>query len=833
MTGPRTLLSLLLFSLIVFAGGQRGIAAPVFQQADKGVAAPQAQRPTDLMEAKGRLHVDAPNQPLRLGEDNPVTIRLIGPPLLHLIGMQRMITAQKESPWISGGEGEMAVQHRADGSLYVNIVPVRPGKLELRFNAVFADGGVEYESVEADVVASAPPTQLKVGANGMLRNSILRLDLSQQWGRARLWITATYPGVKEPIGLQPADVQFQVATDTNEQAPIQLDRATGWVDALRIGHALIGVTYGGATQTICVNVTENAEGFDPSGCEELRDGGDKILPTQPGADAPGAFAQSVLPYTAKDGRRGRFAANDRVELVVPAGPLHVAEENEIELQVKGPSPLARVDCTTPRDLCTAWTGNFSRPTLAVQQKGDARASVSVFPMALGSVDYSFAIFFADGGVALKKVTADVAPGTAKPRSIGGTCAANSKAPLSKPVRLVLGGNPAFSYEATAPLYVEACYDGVRNPVTVPAKLVHFEARSEGGEPAVQIDPETGKATALHVGQALVQEKYEGEAENVCVVVVPGEHRSDPDLSNCRALRLRSGAPLPPLMAKVDPPNAIVSDVPPSPAMARLGMGVMGAIGGPPEMDAITAGTLSPEAHDRFEADARIEILLSGATAEFGVTTKLPIRLHGPEVLAMTLYQERTQRFSGQAPGIHEEPAFEEEAQSDKILREASGSLAIQVRALETRMAKFRIDVLFADGGVAEERFSLPVKLPSERPARLINSIEDGGPGMPVVQVTTLHLLVTPPGNARTLFPYVSFDEKTAALPLSPQDVDFSVKQAKAAPVISLDTATGTITALRLGHALVKMRFDGVESNTCVVVMADSTRGDPSNCSELQ
>lgn len=819
--------------LIWFASHKPEAAAATLQEAGGGTTASQAQRPTDLMEVQGRLHIEAPQQPLRLGEENPVTVTLSGPPLLHLFTMQRAITAHYESPWIRGAGGETPVQHRADGSLYVTIVPQRPGKLDLQFKAIFADGGGGNDSVEVIVVAPSPPTQLKVGANGLLRNSILRMDLSQQWGRTRLWMTATYAGVKEPIGIDPEDVQFKVTTDTNEQQPVRLDPATGWLDALRIGHALIAATYGGVTQTICVKVTENAEGFERAGCEELLDGGDKILPTQPGADAPGAFDRSVLPYTANDGRRGRFLANDRVEIALPAGPLQVVEENEIELQVKGSSPIARVDCTTPRDLCTAWTGSFSRPTLAVQQKGDARASVSVFPMALGSVDYSFAIFFADGGVALKKVTADVAPGTAKPRSIGGTCAANSKAPLSKPVRLVLGGNPAFSYEATAPLYVEACYDGVRNPVTVPAKLVHFEARSEGGEPAVQIDPETGKATALHVGQALVQEKYEGEAENVCVVVVPGEHRSDPDLSNCRALRLRSGAPLPPLMAKVDPTNAIVSDVPPSPAMARLGMGVMGAIGGPPEMDAITAGTLSPEAHDRFEADARIEILLSGATAEFGVTTKLPIRLHGPEVLAMTLYQERTQRFSGQAPGIHEEPAFEEEAQSDKILREANGSLAIQVRALETRMAKFRIDVLFADGGVAEERFSLPVKLPSERPARLINSIEDGGPGMPVVQVTTLHLLVTPPGNARTLFPYVSFDEKTAALPLSPQDVDFSVKQAKAAPVISLDTATGTITALRLGHALVKMRFDGAESNTCVVVMADSTRGDPSNCSELQ
>jgi hypothetical protein len=52
-------------------------------------------------------------------------------------------------------------------------------------------------------------------------------------------------------------------------------------------------------------------------------------------------------------------------------------------------------------------------------------------------------------------------------------------------------------------------------------------------------------------------------------------------------------------------------------------------------------------------------------------------------------------------------------------------------------------------------------------------------------------------------------------------------------VVRLDAKTGTVTALHVGHALIKTRYAGAESETCIVVAQDLTEGDSSNCQELR
>jgi hypothetical protein len=101
-----------------------------------------------------------------------------------------------------------------------------------------------------------------------------------------------------------------------------------------------------------------------------------------------------------------------------------------------------------------------------------------------------------------------------------------------------------------------------------------------------------------------------------------------------------------------------------------------------------------------------------------------------------------------------------------------------------------------------------------------------------MSVTTMHLLTNAPDQVRSLFPFAWFQPNGWPIALGPSDVTFAVQQATD-PVIQLDPATGTVTAVRLGHALVRTRFAGTESETCVVVMANATEGDPSNCDEIR
>jgi hypothetical protein len=101
-----------------------------------------------------------------------------------------------------------------------------------------------------------------------------------------------------------------------------------------------------------------------------------------------------------------------------------------------------------------------------------------------------------------------------------------------------------------------------------------------------------------------------------------------------------------------------------------------------------------------------------------------------------------------------------------------------------------------------------------------------------MSVTTMHLLTNAPDNVRSFFPFAWFQPNGWPIALGPSDVTLAVQQASD-PVIRLDPATGAVTALRLGHALVRTRFAGTESETCVVVMTNATEGDPSNCDEIR
>lgn len=222
---------------------------------------------------------------------------------------------------------------------------------------------------------------------------------------------------------------------------------------------------------------------------------------------------------------------------------------------------------------------------------------------------------------------------------------------------------------------------------------------------------------------------------------------------------------------------------------------------------------------------------AGLVAELGQPTRLPVRLTGPEVLSVTIQQELVRYPTTLGAVQYSEPAYMEERNADRIGRNADGSSYLHVVPLRPEISEFRVAVLFADGGVATRTVRVPVTLPSGSPLHLGNGLEDSGSGAQF-EVTTLHLEITSAMKSRRIFPFLSF-AGTKRIALNPTDVEYSVKNPGPDPVILLDAKTGAVTALRPGHALVKARYAGAESETCVVVVNDLTEGDASSCQELR
>ena len=806
---------------------------PVSAQKENASEAQDA-RPTDLLVTVGRMQVVPPGQPLKLGQPAAIQLRLTGPKLLKLFSLQGLVEQNGvPAPPVKGGEQELTPEQHRDGSTWVMVVPQALGKLQIVLMGFFADGGPDQTVVTVDVIPATAPTSLHMGGGGLMLQGVLFMDLGWEWGKARLWTSATYPGVQEPLYVAGKEVRYRVITNRGA-SPIRFDPATATVEAQRLGHALIEASYGGLSQSLCVVVSEG-DRRPHEDCTELRPGGNRILPTAPGADAPGAAQGSTLPYTGCqmyterpilhcDWRDGRFLAEDRVEIVPPAHPLAVAEENAVAVRIRG-GTLAQIrcdngGCTRPSQVLS------SVPTIPWQQESAGRVRFRVFPTELGKQTHDLTFLFADGGVAHRTFDAQVGLGARKPLAINTSCGNDSYPNPNLPAYFAMP-RPGKEHPPKT-LSMDACYDGVRSFVMLPPQVIQYRVLSDSEAPVVRVDEKTGQVTPLREGQALLERSYAGLSTVTCIVVVPAEGRDAPDLSNCRALRAQYGFALPPLRYHAKPD--VIADTEKAARFQSLNTTTYWLGNRVYQMSPMQIAILSPEAKDRFEANDRLEIP-GGFVAPLGQESRLPIRLYGPEPLELVLTQRVRRRVLLDHPPRIQEITVEKNYGATHIIRAADGSLGINVYPQQTGTAVFRLGLVFADGGVAAKTVEVPVQAPANANPALINGAEDDGPEMPPTPVRVLHL-VPGAGMIRAMFPFVSFNPQQMPVALPPNEVTFSVDQPRD-PVIRLDPATGIVTALRVGHALIRTRFDGAELETCAVVMANLTEGDSSNCEELR
>jgi len=474
--------------------------------------------------SEGRLVVHVPAQPLRLGEKNAIEITLKGPPIACLTFIQDSHSSDKD-------EGCAPVQRRQDGSTYVEVVPEVLGKTEIGFTVAFADDGFETEVLQATVVAPKPPLKLEVG---MMLNG-KSMDYLTVGEQKKFWVMADFAGLSAPLSIATDDVQYRLIQA--KKPVLHFDSSSGMFVAERIGDALLETSYAGTKQTTCVMVREH-QGYTPGNCDELREGGNGVLPPGPDADAPAADWHSRLPYTAGDIRTGRFLTDERLEIPPPEHPLNVAEFNAVTLKIRG-AKVARVDCN---HNCLPVNASTRFPeTLAFQEQQDGRVVVRIFPWEPGSVHYDFSVYFVDGGVAHKTLVADVGFGSKQPRGINLSCGSDSYGDPNMPEYLSVPkpGQPVFSQSH---FWIDACYQGIKSLVLLPPNLVTYRVLSESNESVVTVDSSTGRLTPLHPGTALLQREFHGLKTETCVIVLPPGDRPEDHKTDCGALRAQYGLP---------------------------------------------------------------------------------------------------------------------------------------------------------------------------------------------------------------------------------------------------------------------------------------------------
>jgi hypothetical protein len=239
--------------------------------------------------AEGRVDVLAPTQPLRLADENEISLRIHAPGLNKLESEQLVYPGIDDSLTpqpLNEAYAQLPILHHPDGSAYIKVTPIRLGHLRLRFWTHFPDGG--YTKTEIEVTVEPPeraPTKLIVAQLGMpSQTHMIEMNVYMKpvTNRSAITVSAFYEGVKQLIPIYASYASFEIRT-ANDASIIDLDRTTGYIKPLQVGEALVKTSFAGWTNLTCVLVESERnpdEGPTPT-CESLLLPGEKLAtPTQ-------------------------------------------------------------------------------------------------------------------------------------------------------------------------------------------------------------------------------------------------------------------------------------------------------------------------------------------------------------------------------------------------------------------------------------------------------------------------------------------------------------------------------------------------------------------------
>ena len=220
----------------------------------------------------GRLDIPSRTVPLKLAEENELVVLLHGYKV-HTAIARFSYFDLAGNPLGTGGESEVTLKYRSDGTAYVSIVPERIGKAKLHIDVWFEDGVAQTAVTDTEVVFPdhRPEKFLVVRGGGFSQTQgTVYMDLSELSNHSGLGPMAVYPGNEHPVPIPAQAVRFKLIAANENDPPITLDDTSGRITALHIGHALVESTFEGFSDLTCVDVMENSsDGGNRTNCSEL------------------------------------------------------------------------------------------------------------------------------------------------------------------------------------------------------------------------------------------------------------------------------------------------------------------------------------------------------------------------------------------------------------------------------------------------------------------------------------------------------------------------------------------------------------------------------------
>jgi len=230
---------------------------------------PQNEKPlsprVNVFLAPDRIEVIPPSTPLKLAEENELSLRIKSPGAVMMATEQAQYAPQdavtRLIPSIPHGSyADLPIQYRDDGTAFIKIIPRRLGTVVFSLRAHFPDGGLTKVSATLTVEPPArSPKRLIVGHDGTPTSTPTHYSyLYPDTDKGGLSIFADYDNLKEEVTIDPSFVRFKVRT-ANGASIIKINKSTGRITPLQLGEALVETRFGGLKNLTCVVVEEELD----------------------------------------------------------------------------------------------------------------------------------------------------------------------------------------------------------------------------------------------------------------------------------------------------------------------------------------------------------------------------------------------------------------------------------------------------------------------------------------------------------------------------------------------------------------------------------------------
>jgi hypothetical protein len=229
----------------------------------------------------------------------------------------------------------------------------------------------------------------------------------------------------------------------------------------------------------------------------------------------------------------------------------------------------------------------------------------------------------------------------------------------------------------------------------------------------------------------------------------------------------------------------------------------------PAINAITAQTeIVPQAdgHKTFLADNRVNVTEPRASLLLAENNDVGISITGPLLTTINV----TQKVRGS-----DSPFFEEFYGGIANVPVQGGAAGHYITVIPLRLGtvEFNLFGRFADGGIFFKKFTAQVEPTSHVPVRLVIS-SGTQPG----RSTPWIVLLAGNPHGGVLVPGALYSGIPELIQLDDHFVQFKIRSKDSIPAIDLNEATGRVTPVHAGFALVESSFGGVTTLLCVAVV---------------